>query len=333
MPIVDVHAHLIPRGIAAAHEAGKEWHGLNFRSASDGSIQLCNVCHSFHWQPAYWDAIEARLEQMAIRRIDMQILSLSGPLLGYQMPLDNAIDAMREVNDEIGSIVSDYPNNFAGLAALPLQDVDRAIAELDRAVRELRLKGAIVGATVNGRTWDNPRWLPLLAMAEEIGAVLFIHPTVEGGRGLNQRYALPDLVGQPLEITMALSSFVFGGILDKFPTLKLLFAQAGGYIGYCAGRFDHGYDVREEARVPMQYPSNYLKKFYFDSLTYSTTSLRQLIDVVGPSGVLLGSDYPGPMSLPDPVSWIETCDWLNEQTQTSILGDNAVRLFKLSPST
>jgi aminocarboxymuconate-semialdehyde decarboxylase len=242
-------------------------------------------------------------------------------------------------------MVDDHPDRFSGLGTLPMQDVPAAIEELTRAMTQLNLKGAIINDHVNGRTYDDPEFLPFFAAAEQLGAVLEFH---QGGGGVSgigtvvgpriPRYSLPNGIGNLTDRTITFAALVFGGVLDKHPALKLQLAHGGGYTAFgigrldkVAGAFEGGYPAgpltppfaqpAEQYRLDRA-PSSYLGAFHYDCITYDGDALRFLIDKVGIENVMLGTDYPAPMLLIDSVRWIESLPQLTDDEKQMILRHN-----------
>lgn len=260
-------------------------------------------------------------------RVDMQVVSLNPILFRYYLDRAHAIDAARDVNDEIADMASRWPDRFAGFATLPMQDVSAAVTELQRAVESLGMVGAAIGTHVLGANFDEEHLFPLFEAAESLGAALFVHPAASRMGDSLPRYHMRNYIGNPTETTIAIGSLVFGGVLDRLPDLKLCFAHGGGYACWAAARFDHGFGVRPEARErASRLPSEYLRTLYFDSLVHGYGNLRQLIDNVGSDRVVLGSDYPADMGQPDPVTWIEGSD-LSHAEKRAVLGENASKLL------
>jgi aminocarboxymuconate-semialdehyde decarboxylase len=215
-----------------------------------------------------------------------------------------------------------------------MQDVKAAIAELDRAVNRLGLVGAMIDDKVNGKTFDEPEFLPLWRAAEQMGALMFIHQ--QGGETLvkqrSNRYHLPNTIGNLVDRAVTFASFVFGGVMDACPDLKICLAHGGGYTCYGIGRMDRGWQVRSEARIHIQQPpSTYLNRFYYDCLTHSEAALRFLIDTVGVERVLFGTDWPADMAIDWPVSWVLSLQSLTPAEKEAILYKNAETLFGLTP--
>jgi aminocarboxymuconate-semialdehyde decarboxylase len=237
----------------------------------------------------------------------------------------------RECNDEVHQMTVDHPDRFKGFAQIPMQDVKAAIAELDRAVNQLGLVGAMIDDKVNGRTYDDPEFMPLWKAAEQMGALMFIH---QGGETLvrqrSSRYHLPNTIGNLVDRAVTFASFVFGGVMDACPDLRICLAHGGGYTCFGIGRMDRGWQVRSEARGSiLQPPSAYLNKFYYDCLTHSEAALRMLIDTVGVDKVIFGTDWPADMAIDWPVAWILSLKSLTQDEKEAILYKNLEKLLGL----
>jgi aminocarboxymuconate-semialdehyde decarboxylase len=210
-----------------------------------------------------------------------------------------------------------------------MQDVRASVAELERCVDRLGLKGAMIGDHVNGRTFDDPQFMPLWQAAERLGAVIFIH---QGGSTVvtprSNRYHLPNTIGNLADRTVTFASFVFGGVMDRCPDLRVCLAHGGGYACFGAGRMDRGWQVRSEARASLpRPPSAYLSKFYYDCLTHSEPALRMLIDMAGIDRVVFGTDWPFDMATDWPVSWVLGLKTLTQEEKEAILWKNLERLL------
>ena len=223
-----------------------------------------------------------------------------------------------------------WPDRFVGMATLPMQDVPASIKELERAVTTLGFKGAELDTVVNGKSWDEPEFLPLFKAAEEMGAVLFYHPQPNNNLVTEYfgKYAMGNNFGVPLEDTLVVAALIFGGILEKCPDLKVCIAHGGGPACFGMGRMDRGWQVRSEARVNIPHPpSYYQKKIYYDCITMSERALRFLIDSVGIERVVLGSDWPYVTWDPSPVGWIKGLESLTQAEKEQILWKNLESLL------
>ena len=322
MRIIDIHAHISPEGMVKAMSEGQDWHG----------ISSAEMLPSHQYTPRTMWTPEQRLQEMDELGVDVHVLSTNSFFYFYERDAA-AITAMsRECNDYVSQLTKDRPDRFAGFATLPMQDVSASVAELERGMQTLGLKGAMIGDHVNGVTYDDPSFLPLWKAAEASGAVIFIHQsgdTVVSGR--NSRYHLPNTIGNPADRAVTYASFVFGGVMDACPGLKVCLAHGGGYACFGIGRMDRGWMVRPEARVNIQRPpSAYLNRFWYDCLTHDENALRYLIDTVGIDRVVFGTDWPFDMALDEPVSWVRNMTKLTDSEKDAILGGNIENLLGLS---
>jgi aminocarboxymuconate-semialdehyde decarboxylase len=329
-PIVDFHAHFLPQGAIDAADTGREWHGtLLTRNAKGKPWLKTGTYETGLGAVEYWAGPEQRIEAMDAAGIDITVISLAPPMYRYAL-LDakTGLAAARETNDTLRDWCQGWPDRFRGLANVPLQDIDAAIAELDRAVNDLGLIGASIGTHVDGENFDAPEFMPFFKAAEELGAILFVHPAGSRVGSSLPRYHMRNFIGNPFETTVAIGSLIFGGVLDRAPDLKMVFAHGGGFACADAGRFDHGYRVRDEAKEHIDnLPSTYLKKLYVDCLTHGHQQLRAVMDTIGSDRVVLGTDYPADMGLADPRAFVLDNPLLSDIEKTAVLADNAQKLL------
>ncbi len=260
-----------------------------------------------------------------------QLVSTNVAFYQYDQDVATTTAIARACNNEVQQMTIDYPDRFAGLATLPMQDIPAAIAELERVMVQLGFKGAMINDQINGRTFDEPEFLPFWKAAEQMGAMLLIHqarPTLVTQR--TTRYHLPNTIGNLVDRAVTFASFVFGGVMDACPDLRICLAHGGGYTCFGIGRMDRGWQVRSEARVHItQPPSAYLKRFYYDCLTHSEAALRLVIDTAGADRVVLGTDWPADMRIDWPVAWVLGLQSLTQEEKELILWKNLERLLGL----
>jgi aminocarboxymuconate-semialdehyde decarboxylase len=332
MRTIDIHAHLMPRCLWKTVEAGHTWYGLRHEPGSGlGTLvrpgkRVAVQPHKIRFTP------EERLKDMDEQGVDVQVVSIHTPLFGYDLEPSQGRQLTRDVNDEIADMTRQWPQRFAGLATLPMQDVAAAVEELDRAVHVLGLKGAELDTVVNGLNWDEPQFLPLFKAAEAMGAVLFFHPQPQDNLVLSftDRYGLANSIGVPVEDALMVATLIFGGILDACPDLKVCIAHGGGPACFGMGRLDRGWQVRSEARVHIQHPpSAYQRRLYYDCITSSEPALRFLIDQVGVDRVVLGSDWPFVAWEPSPPGWVQGLQSLTPEEKEKILWKNLEQLLGL----
>ena len=317
MRTIDIHAHITPEAYVAASRRGEAWHGIRPEGVSN-----MNYNPRTTWTP------QERIADMNSLGVDVQVLSTNASFYNYDMDASVVADMARDCNDYVAQLTKDHPERFSGFATLPMQDVAASVAELERSMN-MGLNGAMIGDHVNGKTFDEPEFMPLWKSAEASGAVMLIH---QGGNTIvsprSNRYHLPNTIGNLADRAVTFASFVFGGVMDACPDLRVCLCHGGGYTCYGIGRMDRGWQVRREARIHItQPPSKYLDKFYYDCLTHSEEALRYLIDSVGIDRVVFGTDWPFDMATDWPVSWILSLESLTMEEKEAILHGNLERLL------
>ncbi len=277
-------------------------------------------------------SIEVRLKDMDRMGIDIQAVSPAPNQLCYWPEPDFGAKIARMVNDRLAEICATWPERFVGLGTVPLQNVQMAIVELERCVQKLGLRGVEILPNVNGRDLTDPHLglEKFFAKAQELDVVIFMHPLgyTQGERLLDHYFN--NVIGNPLETTVAASHLIFDGVMARHPKLKIVLPHAGGYLAHYWARMDHAHRARADCRtVIKKAPSSYLKKFYFDTITFDSRMLRQLIDQFGPDHVVLGTDYPYDMGEEHPLELIRSVPRLKRSEQEQIMGGNAARLLKI----
>ena len=276
---------------------------------------------------------QKRLQDCHTTKVDVQILSTIPVLFSYWAKDDEGLTLSRFLNDHISEVVRKTPNRFIGLGTIPMQNTDLAIEEMDRIVNELKFPGIEIGSNVNNKNLSEKEFHPIFEHAEKIGCSIFIHPWEMMGQDDMQKYWLPWLVGMPAETSRAICSIIFGGILDKYPALKIAFAHGGGAFPFTIGRIDHGFHVRPDlcAIDNEKLPSSYLKHFYLDSLVHDVKAMAYLIDTLGENQIALGSDYPFPLGEYHPGNLIEGMK-LSDATKQRLLAGTAFEWIGLDES-
>ncbi|MPZ59811.1 MAG: amidohydrolase family protein [Propionibacteriales bacterium] len=327
---IDVHAHVIPPCVPAP-DSPWGWQGNPVTRHADGQLEITtNVGR----MPIGWteesEDVDLRLRHMDKAGVDMQVISLMPTLWMYGVDGHDSEAAARQSNDDLIRVAEEHPSRFRVFAHLPLDRPEAAIAELERVMSHDLVVGAAVGTNVAGKNWDEPELQPVLDTADRLGALLFFHPMAVRFQPHMRRYHLRNLIGNPAETTLAIADLVFGGALDRLPGLRMVFAHGGGYACFAAGRFDHGHRVRTEAREHIQIlPSEALTRLYFDNLLHSDHATRFLVDTVGSSRVVLGTDYPADMGPTDPVYPLLNSPVFDETEKRAILGENLLGLLGL----
>ena len=271
--------------------------------------------------------IDTRLADMEAMGVDIQVMSASPSQYYYWADPDLAADSVRLQNERIAEVCVLHPQRFLGLGAVAMQHPDLAVTQLEAAVKQYGCKGVIVSTLVNGTDLSDARYDRFWAKAQALKAIVFIHPLGTSlGERVNTHY-LTNTIGQPLETAIALSKLIFDGVLDRYPSLKLLAAHGGGYLPTFIGRSDHANTVRPEAGDLQHKPSEYLKRIYFDDLVHSSLGIQHLIERVGVSQVVVGTDYPFDMGQYDVHDILNAVTGLTDEDRRLILGGNAARLL------
>jgi len=331
MRSIDVHAHLTPQCFWRATENGGDWHTLKRETDARG-MEYALVGGRRQALPprAKWTP-EERLADMDSLGVDVHVVSPYVGFYNYHLPVEVAGATSAATNDEIAGMIRTWPERFAGLGTLPMQDVKAAIAEMERCMTRLGLKGVEINDHINGRTLEEPEFRPFWKAAQELGALVFFH---QGGDTVvtprSARYHLPNSIGNLADRAVTFATLVSGGVMDEFPDLKICLGHGGGYTCFGIGRMDHGWQVRSEARVHItQPPSAYLRRFYYDCIVYTEPALRFLIDSVGADRVVFGTDWPYDMALDWPVAWVLGMKGLSQEEKEAILWKNLERLLGL----
>ncbi len=324
---IDTHTHILTDETMRllAKEAPKLAPRLTAYDAENGELEVAGVPYR-PFPRGGWD-IERRLKDMDAAGVDVHVLSATPQTYYSDQDASAAVALAAIQNEQIARHVKDRPDRFMGIATLPMQAPARAAAELRRAVRELGLKGAMIGSNCRGKNLDDPSFEPLWAAAAELKAFMFIHPVGVAGADRLKAYYLRNLIGNPLDTTIAAACLVFGGVLERHPDLTIVLAHGGGFVPYQMGRWAHGYEVRPEPKVNLEgSPQPSIDRLRFDTILHSGAQLESMIGWVGPGRVLLGSDYPYDMAMLDCVRHVRALA-ISDADKATILGGAAARLL------
>ena len=276
--------------------------------------------------------IELRLKDMDRMGVDIQAVSPAPQQTYYWAEPGLALEVSRMINDRLAQIVATWPDRFVGLGTVPLQNVDLAVTELERCVKQLGLRGVEINPNVAGRELTDPS-LNLdrfFAKARELDIVIFMHPIGFTHAERFMDHYFNNVIGNPLDTSVGAMRLIFDGMMERHPGLKIVLPHAGGFIGHYWARMDHAWRARPDCRtVIKKAPTSYLKKFYFDTIAFDPEMLRNLIDKYGPQQVLLGTDYPFDMGEEDPVGLINSVPRLSSADKQKIMGETAARLLKI----
>ena len=326
-PVIDIHCH---------RECGPATEIMNVEEERLGRVRLqygsdltrkVNREQLEHLRPKM-DFLEERLKDMDRMNVDIQAVAVSVYQYYYWADTDVGVRVARVINEELAEATSKHAGRFSPLGTVPLQDTEAAIAELRYCVEELGFKGLEIGTHVDGEEIASPRLDPFWSEVERLGAVIVVHTDGHTHKERLQNHNFVNIIGHAFEATLATAHLIFNGVMERHPGLKIVVVHGGGYLPAYAGRIDHAWRARDDVSegVP-QLPSEYLKRFFFDTMVFEPDQLRYLIDKYGADHVLLGTDYPYDMGDDDPLSLIGSVPGLSQDQIDLISGGNAARLL------
>ena len=277
--------------------------------------------------------IPTRIKEMDAMGFDMQVLSVTVFQHFNWAERDLAEELVKVQNEKLAEICATYPDRFSAFAVVALQHPELAAQQLEHAVKNLGLRGAMLTANINGEELADPKFNPFWAKAEELDVVIFIHPRhfPEAANRLKGKGFLANVIGNPLDTTVALSHMIYEGTLDRYPGLKIVGAHGGGTLPSYIGRYDHGHNSNDRGGrgVEKKLPSEYLKQLYFDTLVYGTENLTHLINECGVSQLVLGTDHPAGMANVNAVAQLLSTPGLSDDDLEMIMNGTLQRLLKL----
>ena len=326
MPIIDFHNHYYPPAYLDVLRGGSSAVKVTI---DDEGNPLLHYPGDYNVAVRGHRDIDYREQVLREHQVDTQVLTLTTPGTQVEAPATAALLASL-VNDAFASVVADKGGRFAALATLPLNDPAASARELKRACGELGLRGAMLFGNVNGMALSDRRFWPMYEVANELGAVLYIHPTSPVGVEAMTDYWLMPLVGFLFDTTLAAAKLVFSGVVERFPCIEWALCHLGGAIPYLAERLDRGFHAFPECRAEIaRPPSDYLKRFYYDTVNFDGRAIELAIAFAGVDRILAGSDYPHQIgSIPRMLESIRGLD-VSEQDKAAIFGGNAAKLLRL----
>jgi aminocarboxymuconate-semialdehyde decarboxylase len=273
---------------------------------------------------------EHRLADLDAMGIDMQMIAPPPLQCYYSVPLDVAVKAAQIVNDGIAEFCAVKVDRLRGFGTVPMPDGQEAAKELERCVKKLGFTGVQVITNVNGKELSDPAFAPFWKKAEELGVLVMIHPNGFTEASRLTRFYFNNVIGNPLETTIALHYLIFDGVLERHPKLKILAVHGGGYLGAYPGRIDHAWGARSDAHGDLpQPPTSYLKRIYVDTVVFTPYQLAELVRVFGADHVVMGTDYPFDMADFDPIGHITSVEGFDATTIAALAGGNTKRLLGL----
>jgi len=327
---IDIHAHILPEETMRQLQKTAPSLGLKLTSMDEGSaiLEIAGVTQKPFPREA-WD-LEWRFRDMDRSQVDIQLLSNTPQTFLYDQEAALGAACAEIQNEQIAALVRSYPDRFRGLATLPMQAPELAARELRRAMGSLGLLGFHLASNIQGRNLDDPNLTPVWEAAQELGAFILVHPFKIAAGDRLKSYYLKNLIGNPLDTTIAAASLIFGGVIERYPAISFCFAHGGGFLPYQAGRFIHGWNVRPE---PKQFlargPAESLGRIYYDTILHSDAALQFLIGSVGADRVMLGSDYPFDMGYYEGVRQVRSLS-IPKHEQELILGETARTLLRMA---
>ncbi len=326
MPTIDIHAHWYPEEWLKLFEKDGPREGATLERAPKGyTVRTERIVNSF--TDEFVD-LGLRLQGMQRQGVDVQALSLTAPMVNWASP-GFGLALSQAYNDAAAAAHLRHPDRFIGLAMLPMQAPELALKELERCAKLPGMRGMYLATNINGGDLGDKRFWDVYAKAEELGWPVFLHPVDTIGGERTARYYLKNLLGNPYDTGVAAACLVFGGVLDAFPKLEVNLPHAGGTFPWLIGRLDHGTKFRPELKHMQRMPSDYLRRFSYDTIGHDDRINANLVRLVGADRVLLGTDYCFDMGLTDPVATISRIEGLSEAERNQIKGGTAARLLRL----
>jgi aminocarboxymuconate-semialdehyde decarboxylase len=305
---IDVHTHYYPPAYFARIE--RSGGDFSFGTSATGQRIIRYRGARFFGVTAPMTDVAKRLEDMDRVGIDTEVLSLSTPNV-YFVEGKAQTDVARMINDAYADLARSHPGRFLGFASIPMDDPDAALRELERAMDELHLQGVVVLSNIRGRALADPVYRPFFEEADRRKLCVFVHPMIPVAAESFTEYVLGPIVGFPFDTTLAIAKLCYAGVFRQLPNIRWIVGHAGGAVPYLMERMDSGWRDFAECRVNIdEPPSTYLRRLYYDTVTFSPLNLRLLRDAVGTDHMVMGSDYPHLLgSIEKAVSSIDAMEW------------------------
>jgi aminocarboxymuconate-semialdehyde decarboxylase len=326
MKTIDIHAHWYPKEWLELFEKdGPKEDAALERTAGGYRIKAKHIVNAFDER---FVPLDSRVREMDKRGIDVHALSLTTPMVYWASPAFG-LALSQAFNDAASAAHRKYPERFFGLAMLPMHDPALALKELERAAKLPGMRGLYLATNVNGAELDEKKFWDIYGRCEELGWAIYLHPVDTVGQDRTRKFYLKNLCGNPYDTGIAAAHLIFGGVLDRFEKLEVNLPHAGGTMPGLIGRWDHGTKVRPELKHMKRPPSEYLRRFTYDTIGHDDRINANLVRLVGADRVTLGSDYCFDMGLDDPLATVGRIEGISEKERSLIKGENAARLLHL----
>ncbi|WP_338448257.1 amidohydrolase family protein [Niallia oryzisoli] len=331
--IIDIHTHFVPETLPymSNRVGGEKWPAIqcvcgqpNHRHVMISGKNYRTITNQ-SWSP------ERRIADMVEENVDIQVISPMPQLLSYWFNAQDTLDFSRYINEQLAIVIAEDPKRFYGLGMVPLQDPELAAKELGSLKRNYGMVGVEVGTNINGKSIGDPFFDPFFAEAEAQGMVIFIHAIHPQGK---ERFIgaplVNNLVGFPTENGLAISSLITSGLLEKYPNLKIVSSHGGGSFSSILPRLNQGWNINHPFREFCPHPPTYYaQKIYYDTLVYDVKTIKYLIDLYGPTQLIVGSDYPYIIREENPGHWLNNLE-VTQEIKDQIMYKNALRLLDIS---
>jgi aminocarboxymuconate-semialdehyde decarboxylase len=326
---IDIHNHIVPENFPAYAGKGRDvpWPSMAEAHACHRHVMISGKVYRTVSDGSW--SVPRRIEAMGEMRVARQVLSPMPELLSYWLPLEDAQVLIRYLNEQIAGMIALAPDRFTGLGAVPLQDMDSALRELEFVLKSLKFAGVEIASHVNGVSIGDARFEPFFAAAEKMGAAIFVHALRPAGQDRIVGPFAEQAVCFPGDIALAAASMITGGIAARHPKLRIAFSHGGGALGVLLPRLVHAWKVTPKAREALsESPAATARRFFYDALVFDPLAVRFVIDSFGSSQICVGSDYPYAMADKDPLGTLEKAG-LDAAVLAAIRSGNARRFLGL----